>query len=120
MFNCSRPHGSGTDPSLEIESRCAMITDVRLSENPNLAKATVPHEHGEVGFPHRKERGFGTSEKLIIRSDRRGAHTQFLVFILQLIKLPVNAALRQQFLVAADLPNVAFVHHDNLVRALNG
>jgi hypothetical protein len=36
-----------------------------------------------------------------------------------LIQLVVNAALRQQLLVTANLPYLAFVHHDNFVSPLN-
>jgi len=34
-------------------------------------------------------------------------HAQFLVFVLELVELPANPALGQQFLVAADFAHVA-------------
>src|SRR5215469_1588532 len=56
---------------------------------------------------------------LIVRTHLRLSHTQLLVFVLQLIELPVDAAMRQQLLVVADLAHLAFVHGDDLVGALN-
>src|ERR1700761_3067611 len=47
------------------------------------------------------------------------AHGQFLVFVLQLVQLPVNAALAQQFLVGAELTQLALVHHQDPVGLLN-
>ncbi len=44
----------------------------------------------------------------------------FLVFVLQLVQLPINASLRQQFLVRAALPQLRLVHHQYPVGALNG
>src|SRR5579872_2673177 len=43
----------------------------------------------------------------------------FLVLVLQLIKLPVNAALGQQLLVAAHFAQFALMHDQDLVRALH-
>ena len=47
--------------------------------------------------------------------DRR----QFLIFVLELIELPVEAALREQFLVGAQLSELAFVHDEDGFGALN-
>ena len=44
----------------------------------------------------------------------------FLVFVLQLVKLVIDSALREQLLVSAHLADLALVHDDNLVRSLNG
>src|SRR5580692_4782108 len=62
-----------------------------------------------------------TARLLVVRvgSDVRSG-SNFLVFILQLIELVVNAVLGEQLLVRTHLPNLPFVHHDNLVGALNG
>jgi|SRR5215472_8406176 len=46
--------------------------------------------------------------------------THFLVFVLKLVELPINAALGEQLLVAADLADLALVHDDDLVGSLNG
>src|SRR5579864_4760771 len=43
----------------------------------------------------------------------------FLVFVLQLVELVVNAALGEQLLVRAHLAYAALVHDDNLVGALH-
>src|ERR1700731_852857 len=57
---------------------------------------------------------------LVVCTNLRLCDAQFLVFILQLIKLPINAALAKQLLVGSNFADVAFVHHDDLVSALNG
>jgi hypothetical protein len=54
----------------------------------------------------------------VVGTDLR--HAKFLVFVLQLIELPVNPAFGQQCLVVPDLAHLAFVHHDDIVRPLNG
>ena len=43
----------------------------------------------------------------------------FLVLVLQLVQLPVNPAQRQQLLVRAGFAQLAFVHHQNAVGALD-
>ena len=43
-----------------------------------------------------------------------------LILVLQLVELPVEAALREQLLVGAHLAQLAFVHHENRVGALDG
>ena len=43
----------------------------------------------------------------------------FLVFVLQLVKLPVDSAFGQQFLVRSHFAQLALVHDDDLVGALN-
>jgi hypothetical protein len=53
----------------------------------------------------------------VVRPHLRLRDAQFLVFVLKLVELPLNPALGQQFLVAADFAHVALVHHDDLVRA---
>ena len=45
---------------------------------------------------------------------------QGLLFILQLIKLVINPATREQFLMIAHFAYLTFVKHDDLVNALNG
>src|SRR5581483_1451844 len=45
---------------------------------------------------------------------------QFLVLVLQLVKLVVNASLGQELLVRAHLANLAFVHDEDLVSTLDG
>src|SRR3954466_3343097 len=44
----------------------------------------------------------------------------FLIFVLELVELPVYAALAEQMLVAAHLAHASFVHDDDLVGALDG
>src|SRR5947209_17390046 len=44
----------------------------------------------------------------------------FLVLVLELVELPVNAALREQLLMASHFAHPALMHHDDLVGALNG
>jgi hypothetical protein len=55
------------------------------------------------------------------RSHGRGRppHTYFLVFVLELVELVINSAIGEQFLVTAHFANFSFVHHDDLVGALN-
>src|SRR5208337_3003273 len=55
-----------------------------------------------------------------VRRDRGSPRWHFLVFILQLIELVINPALSQQLLMRSHLADLAFVHHDNLVGALDG
>src|SRR5271157_3479610 len=55
-----------------------------------------------------------------VRGRRRPRHTDLLILILQLIQLPVNPALGQQLLVRSHFAHLAFVHHDDLVGALDG
>src|ERR1019366_1306004 len=62
---------------------------------------------------------------LVVRADRslrsaRHPRRHFLILILQLVKLVVNPALGQQLLVRSHLADLAFVHHDDLVGALDG
>ena len=57
------------------------------------------------------------AEALAVRKRR---YRQLLVLVLQLVELPVDAAMGQQLLVRADLADLALVHHDDLVGALNG
>src|SRR5215813_3540556 len=45
---------------------------------------------------------------------------EFLFLVLELIELPVDSAMGEQFLVITDLPYMALVHDDNLVGTLNG
>src|SRR5258708_31267399 len=58
-----------------------------------------------------------SAKKLIVRADRRA---QFLVFVLQLVQLPVDAALGAQLLVAADFAELTFVHDHDLVTPPDG
>ena len=51
---------------------------------------------------------------------RRLWTSQFLIPILKLVKLPVNATEREEFLVRPGFAQVAFVHYQNSVGALNG
>src|ERR1041385_284261 len=44
----------------------------------------------------------------------------FLVLVLELIELVVNAVLCQQLLMVSDLAYLTFVHDNDLVRTLNG
>src|SRR4029077_8224599 len=55
-----------------------------------------------------------------VRRDRRRPRRQLLILILQLIELVINPALGQQLLVRSHFTDLAFVHHDNLVGALDG
>src|SRR5262249_41657799 len=59
-------------------------------------------------------------KRLIVRAHLGLAHAQLLVFVLELVELPVDAAVGEQLLVAADLAHLAFVHDDDLVGALDG
>src|SRR5438309_11201143 len=56
------------------------------------------------------------------RDLRAGEHRSdsFLVFVLQLVELIVNAALGEELLMCADLADLSLVHDDDLVGALNG
>ena len=47
------------------------------------------------------------------------ASPELLILVLQLIKLPVDPAHREQLLMRARFPQLALVHHENPVRALN-
>ncbi len=51
---------------------------------------------------------------------KRNRRWLLLVLVLQLVELPVDAALGQQLLVRADLAHLALMHHDDLVGALHG
>lgn len=65
----------------------------------------------------------GQSWMLDRRSDRRrlrGRDAEFLIFVLELVELPVEAALCEEFLVAAHLAELALVHDENGVCALHG
>src|SRR5882672_6811063 len=55
-----------------------------------------------------------------VRGRGRPRHTYLLVFVLELIELPVNAALGEQLLVRSHFPHLTFVHNDDLVGALDG
>ena len=44
----------------------------------------------------------------------------FLILVLELLELPVEAALRQKLLVRTHLAQLAFVHDENGFGALNG
>ena len=54
----------------------------------------------------------------VVGADLGDAELLFLV--LELIELPVDSAMGEQFLMIANLSDVAFVHDDNLVGTLNG
>src|SRR5439155_17484944 len=43
----------------------------------------------------------------------------FLILVLQLIQLVINAALSKQLLMCAALPHASLVHNDDLIAALN-
>src|SRR5581483_10965078 len=49
----------------------------------------------------------------------RRSQANLLIFVLELVELPIDAALRQQLLVRAALPQPSFMHHQNPVGALN-
>ena len=72
----------------------------------------------DCGFPCIGGRG------LLRLSLRRGPpHTlaqDFLILVLQLIELVVDAMVGQEFLVCAHFAKLAFVHDQNLVGALDG
>ncbi len=61
-----------------------------------------------------------TSSVIPGRDLRIASDRNLLVFVLQLIKLVVNTALGKQLLVRPHFAHLAFVHHDDLVRSLNG
>ena len=44
----------------------------------------------------------------------------FLIFVLQLIQLVVNAAIGKQLLVGTHFADLSLMHDDDLVRALDG
>src|SRR6185503_6428455 len=46
--------------------------------------------------------------------------TYLLILVLELVELPVKPALRQQVLVVSHLAQLAFMHHENCIRTLNG
>ena len=50
----------------------------------------------------------------------RSPLAEFLIFVLQLIELVINAALREQLLMSAHFAHLAFVHDNNLVGLLHG
>ena len=54
------------------------------------------------------------------RSGRVAAGAEFLIAILELVELPVEAALGEQLLVGAALAKLAFVHDEDGVGALDG
>src|SRR5204863_8861481 len=47
------------------------------------------------------------------------AYWNFLIFVLQLVKLVIDASLREQLLVSSFLPHQSFVHDDDLVSSLH-
>jgi hypothetical protein len=49
-----------------------------------------------------------------------GAGSELLIAVLQLVELPVEAAMRQELLVGAALAQLALVHDEDGVRALDG
>src|SRR5579884_2028171 len=49
----------------------------------------------------------------------RRSQANLLIFVLELVELPIDAALRQQLMVRAALPQPSFMHHQNPVGALN-
>ena len=62
-------------------------------------------------------------ENLLITCDGlfgQAAAPDLLILILKLIELPINTTHREQFLVGADLAELAFVHDDDAVGALDG
>src|SRR5258706_7326647 len=44
---------------------------------------------------------------------------ELLIFVLKLVKLPINAAHRQQFLMRSNLAELALVHHQDAIRTLD-
>ena len=50
----------------------------------------------------------------------RPRRLQFLVLVLQLVELPVDSALREQFLMRAHFAQLAFVHDEDPVCPLDG
>jgi len=52
--------------------------------------------------------------------NRVTASAEFLVAVLELVELPVEAALGEELLVRAALAELALVHHEDGVGALNG
>src|SRR5882724_2679107 len=60
------------------------------------------------------------SDSRPIRGRGRPRHANLLIFVLQLIELPVNPALGEELLVRSHFADLAFVHDDDLVGALDG
>ncbi len=56
---------------------------------------------------------------VVCASGYLGAGADFLIFVLQLIEPVINAALGEQLLVGTHFANLAFVHHDDLIGALD-
>ena len=54
------------------------------------------------------------------RRGRRHRDAEFLVFVLELVELVVEAALGEELLVGAALAELASVHDEDLVRGLDG
>ena len=66
--------------------------------------------------------GAGHDRNLILNRHRLELiprDTDFLVLVLQLIKLVINSPLRQQLLMRADLTDAALMHDDDLVASLD-
>ena len=53
-------------------------------------------------------------------AERVRVHRVFLVFVLELVELPVEASLDEELLVAAHLAELTFVHDENGFGALDG
>ena len=51
---------------------------------------------------------------------RNCADAEFLILVLQLVELPVEAAIGKQFLVRTHLAKLPFVHDENRVGSLDG
>src|SRR5271156_538681 len=113
------PAGTGPSPVTTHAEMDARRRRASMSCAPYMSPEASPAEmrtctgHIVMGWiDHRSVVG--------VRGRGRPLCIRLLIFVLQLIELVVNAALGQQLLVRSHLADLAFVHHDDLVGALDG
>ena len=67
----------------------------------------------------RNPAGKWTKVELIVGANLRLRYTQFLVLVLELVELKVNATLGQKLLMRAHFAHMPFVHDDDLIGTLD-
>ena len=109
----------------EAVNGCGVITrgtdqQVPVLQLESLAP-TLSAKGAEKGGAPCSCEGVVAGDSLVVGlSGHLRAGGNFLIFVLQLIKLEINAVLGQELLVGAHLADLAFVHHDDFVGALDG
>src|SRR6266853_1619764 len=111
------PAWTGPSPVPTRARRASMSWAPYISPEASPAEIRICTGHIVTGLMERC-----SVERLVVRvyRDRGSPRRHLLILILQLIQLVVNPALGQQLLVRSHLADLAFVHHDDLVGALDG